>query len=44
MNILFGAALLARLNLLRLHSQETLPDFQVRPRPLDEIEMFLQSP
>ena len=41
MNILFGAALLARLNLLRLHNQALLPDFQVRPRPLAEIHNFL---
>ena len=39
MNILFGAALLVRLNLLRLHDQEY--DFQVRPRPLAEINNFL---
>ena len=43
MNILFGAALLARLNMLRLHTHAALPDWQVRPRPLSEIEMFLQA-
>lgn len=43
MNILFSAALLARLNFLRLHSQEPLPDLQVRPRTLEEIEMFLRA-
>ena len=43
MNILFGAALLARLNMLRLHTQEALPDLQVPPRSLAEIEMFLQA-
>ena len=43
MNILFGAALLARLNLLRMHSQVPLPDFQVRPRPLAAINAFLST-
>ena len=43
MNILFGAALLARLNWLRWHSQEDVPEFQVRPRALTEIEMFLRA-
>ncbi len=42
-NILFGAALLARLNMLRLHTHESWPDFQVRPRPAAEIEMFLRG-
>ncbi len=43
MNILFGAALLARLNLLRLYTNTAAPAIQVRPRPLEEIEMFLQT-
>ena len=43
MNILFGAALLARLNLLRLHTQEALPAWQLRPLPLAEIKAFLSS-
>ena len=43
MNILFGAALLARLNLLRLHTHTAVPVSAVRPRPLAEIENYLSS-
>ena len=42
-NILFGAALLARLNLLRAQTGNEFPDQQVQPLPLANIKHFLQT-
>lgn len=42
LNILFGAALLARLHLLRMQTEIALPDLQLRPCSLADIEKFLQ--